>query len=89
MSREDRTETACRICGLDAGDVLFDEYGLPLYVICPCCHNESGIGDGNLSQIRALRRSWVTNGAPWHKPEARPAPWHVVLQLANIPSHWR
>ncbi|WP_443061989.1 hypothetical protein [Streptomyces sp. NBC_00490] len=55
MSREDRTETACRICGYDDGDAVFNEYGVPQYVICPCCYNESGIGDDNVSQVRELR----------------------------------
>jgi hypothetical protein len=89
MSSEDKTETACRICGLDVGEVLFDEYGVPQYVICQCCYGESGIGDDNVSQVREVRGYWVASGAPWHEPEARPADWDVLRQLANIPPQWR
>jgi hypothetical protein len=53
--KEDETETACRICGYDDGETVFNEYGVPQYVVCPCCYNESGIGDDNVSQIRELR----------------------------------
>jgi hypothetical protein len=89
MSSEDKTETACRICGLDVGEVLFDKFGAPQYVICQCCYGESGIGDDNVSQVREVRGYWVASGAPWHEPEARPADWDVLRQLANIPPHWR
>ncbi|GAA3868610.1 hypothetical protein GCM10023084_22230 [Streptomyces lacrimifluminis] len=26
-------ETACRVCGLDVGDALWDEYGVPQYLM--------------------------------------------------------
>lgn len=29
MSVDDKTETACRICGYDDGEAVFDEYGVP------------------------------------------------------------
>jgi hypothetical protein len=89
MSMEDKTETACRICGYDDGEAVFNEYGVPLYVICPCCCNESGIGDDNVSQVRELRGYWVASGALWHDPKFRPAGWDLVKQLANIPAEWR
>ncbi|GAP47803.1 hypothetical protein [Streptomyces azureus] len=62
---ENRVETARRICGLDDGDVLFDEHGVPQHVICECCYNESGIGDDTLTQVRELRGYWVGHGAQW------------------------
>ncbi|MFF9046940.1 hypothetical protein [Streptomyces parvulus] len=87
--RENRTETACRICGYDDGDQLFNEYGVPQYVICPCCYGESGIGDDNVSQVRERRGYWVATGAPWHDQGFRPADWELLEQLANIPPQWR
>ncbi|MFI7344922.1 hypothetical protein ACIBSR_01440 [Streptomyces sp. NPDC049936] len=87
--KEDKTETACRICGYDDGDQVFDEYGVPQYVICPCCYSESGIGDDNVSQVREVRGYWVATGAPWHDPSFRPADWDLLEQLANIPPQWR
>ncbi|GGZ30349.1 hypothetical protein [Streptomyces nitrosporeus] len=86
---EDKTETACRICGHDDGVPVFDAYGVPQYVICPCCYNESGIGDDNVSQVRELRGYWVANGAQWHEPKLRPADWDLLKQVANIPPDWR
>ncbi|MDX3853136.1 hypothetical protein [Streptomyces sp. AK02-01A] len=86
---EDRTEAACRICGYDDGVPLFDEYGVPQYVICPCCYNESGIGDDSVSQVRELREHWVAGGAQWYEPKLRPADWDLPTQLATIPQRWR
>ncbi|MFF0060074.1 hypothetical protein ACFYRC_00765 [Streptomyces sp. NPDC005279] len=86
---ENKTETVCRICGYAIGDALFDQYGLALYVICSCCHNESGVGDLIVSQVRALRGNWVASGAAWHEPKLRPADWDLPKQLANIPPEWR
>ncbi|MFI1176832.1 hypothetical protein [Streptomyces melanogenes] len=87
--KEDKTETACRICGFDADWPVFDAYGVPQYVICPCCYNESGIGDDTVSQVRELRGYWVASGAQWHEPKLRPSDWDLLKQLANIPPQWR
>lgn len=89
MSTEDKTETACRICGYDDGDAVFDAYGVPQYVICPCCYNESGIGDDNVPQVRVLRAHWVAGGAQWHDTKLRPVEWDPAKQLAGIPPRWR
>ncbi len=59
---EDKTETVCRICGYDDGDVLYDEYGCATFVICPCCHSESGIEDCKLSGVRESRGLWSQVG---------------------------
>lgn len=59
MSMDDKTETACRICGYDDGEAVFDEYGVPEYVICPCCYNESGIGDDNGQRVAGPRAAWI------------------------------
>ncbi|MEU3898765.1 hypothetical protein [Streptomyces sp. NPDC045251] len=73
MSMDDKTETACRICGYDDGEAVFDEYGVPQYVICPCCYNESGIGDDNVSQVRELRGYWVARSPLSPRPVQVPA----------------
>ncbi|MFI5681544.1 hypothetical protein [Streptomyces cellulosae] len=89
MNMEGKTETACRICGYDDGETVFNQYSVPQYVICPCCYNESGIGDDHVSQVRELRGYWVASGALWHDPKFRPADWDLLKQLANIPPEWR
>ncbi|MGI5196348.1 hypothetical protein ACQEVY_22315 [Streptomyces sp. CA-288835] len=82
-------ETACRVCGLDDGEVLWNEFGVPQYVICSCCGMESGIGDDNLPQVREVRGYWVASGAKWDSPRHRPEDWDLLKQLANIPPEWR
>ncbi|SNX65923.1 hypothetical protein SAMN06272735_7765 [Streptomyces sp. TLI_55] len=86
---ENSAETACRVCGPDDGEELFDRHGLPQYVICDCCYNESGIGDDTLMQVRELRGLWVGHGARWHRPARKPADWDLLTQIANIPPRWR
>ncbi|MEU8894200.1 hypothetical protein [Streptomyces sp. NPDC048442] len=86
---KDKTETACRICGLDDGEVLFDTHGVPQYVICECCYNESGIGDDNVAQVREMREHWIAQGTPWFDAERKPDDWDPVKQLTNIPTRWR
>ncbi|MER5888300.1 hypothetical protein ABT160_31150 [Streptomyces sp. NPDC001941] len=88
MDNDDETETACRICGYDDGEAVF-KHGVPEYVICPCCYNESGIGDDNVTQVRQLRGYWVASGKLWHDPKFRPAGWDLLKQVANIPPPWR
>ncbi|MFE9539647.1 hypothetical protein [Streptomyces sp. NPDC006691] len=85
---EDTIESACRICGLDDGEALF-EHGFPTYVICDCCGNESGIGDDDLMQVRELRGYWAGHGARWYSPQCRPVDWDPLKQLANLPPRWR
>jgi hypothetical protein len=82
-------ETACRVCGLDVGETLWDEFGAPQYVICQCCGMESGIGDDNLPQVREVRGYWVASGAQWDEPQCTPEQWDVLRQLQNIPPQWR
>ncbi|MDX3383405.1 hypothetical protein PV682_18305 [Streptomyces niveiscabiei] len=82
-------ETVCRICGRDEGDILRDRYGVPQYVICDCCGNESGIGDDDLFQVRQLRGLWVANGARWDEPSSRPEKWDLLEQMKNLPAEWR
>ncbi|MFD8998994.1 hypothetical protein [Streptomyces abikoensis] len=55
----------------------------------PCCYNESGIGDDNVSQVGELCGYWVASGAQWHAPELRPADWDLLKQLATVSPEWR
>ncbi|GGZ41423.1 hypothetical protein [Streptomyces poonensis] len=84
-----RDETACRVCGVDDGEILWGAHGFPLYVICDCCGTESGIGDDNLTQVRELRGYWVGRGAPWAESHRRPKNWDLLRQIQNIPEEWR
>ncbi|MFI2511702.1 hypothetical protein [Streptomyces sp. NPDC018972] len=81
-------ETVCRVCGLDVGEVRFDEAGCSLHVVCDCCGTESGYGDERVNQVRHLRRSWLDRGAQWHRPKSRPLTWDLQQQLAGIPPQW-
>ncbi|MFD3442942.1 hypothetical protein ACFWU3_36275 [Streptomyces sp. NPDC058685] len=86
---ESGLETVCRICGLDVGEVRFDEHGLALFVICGCCGTESGVGDDTVAQARLLRDRWLDAQAVWFDPGTRPAEWELQGQLHKIPSRWR
>jgi hypothetical protein len=86
---ESGLETVCRICGLDVGEVRFDEHGLALFDICGCCGTESGVGDDTLAQVRLLRDRWLDAGSVWFQPKARPADWEPREQLRNLPPNWR
>lgn len=85
----DRAETACRVCGLDMGEVRFDEFGCSLHVICDCCGTESGYGDERVSQARQMRSTWLNEGAQWHRPTSQPIVWDAHRQLAAVPPQWR
>ncbi|MFF1302288.1 hypothetical protein [Streptomyces sp. NPDC058307] len=82
-------ETTCRVCGRDDGEVLWDQHGVPQYVICDCCGIESGLGDDHLSKVRETRGYWVAQGAPWDVPKNRPTGWDALEQLSAIPAEWR
>ncbi|MFJ2770283.1 hypothetical protein [Streptomyces sp. NPDC087300] len=86
---ESGLETVCRVCGLDVGEVRFDEHGLALFVICECCGTESGVSDGIVAQARRVRGHWLDAGSTWFEPKARPAEWELQQQLRNIPPGWR
>ncbi|RDV37973.1 hypothetical protein DV096_12125 [Bradymonadaceae bacterium TMQ3] len=63
----------------------------PLYsfAICPCCGTEFGYEDFTLNAIHANRKRWLDKGAPWFKPEKKPAQWDLEEQLCKIPSEFR
>ncbi|MGW2324741.1 hypothetical protein ACWC5C_03120 [Streptomyces sp. NPDC001700] len=84
-------ETICRVCGYD--DAVYWQGGWPTEVICPCCGNESDVGDASVMAVRNYRGYWVGQGAPWNDTlEGRKQMeqgWDVLRQLANIPPQWR
>nr|WP_075002605.1 hypothetical protein [Streptomyces qinglanensis] len=91
MLMEEETETVCRICGFD-GQVVW-EGGWPTECLCPCCGNESDIGDSSVTGVRIYRGYWVANGAPWHdgleERRQRADGWDLLQQMTNIPPQWR
>lgn len=88
---EDETETVCRVCGY--GDEVFWEGGRPTAAICPCCGNESDVGDASVMAVRNYRGYWAGHGARWNsEPEERKQKlrgWDLMKQMANIPPEWR
>ncbi|ARF59851.1 hypothetical protein [Streptomyces gilvosporeus] len=91
MSVEEETEAICRVCGYD--DEVFWEGGWPTAVICPCCGNESDVGDSSVMGLRNYRGYWVRNGARWHslleERRQKLQGWDLLQQMANIPPEWR
>ncbi|MER7758202.1 hypothetical protein [Streptomyces sp. NPDC097619] len=90
-ARDDDTESICRVCGYD--EEVFWKDGWPTEAICPCCGNESDIGDASVMGVRGYRGYWVGNGAPWWDPTEERAQkqrgWDLLRQLAKIPPEWR
>lgn len=86
---DDKTETICRVCGYD--DEVFWEGGWPTEAICPCCGNESDVGDSSVMGLRNYRGYWVGHGARWHSAfeEQKLQGRDLLKQLANIPPEWR
>ncbi|WP_431035763.1 hypothetical protein ACQYWQ_17710 [Streptomyces sp. P6-2-1] len=82
-------EETCRVCGLGGEGALWNEYGVPQYLICPCCGVESGVEDETYARVQASRAQWLASGAEWKEPEYRPAHWNLEEQLARIPAQWR
>ncbi|EGJ72631.1 hypothetical protein STTU_p0018 (plasmid) [Streptomyces sp. Tu6071] len=82
-------EEVCRVCGLYAEGALWDEYGAPQYLTCPCCGVESGLGDASYEMVTWNRARWLESGAEWQEPEFRPTNWSLEEQLACIPAKWR
>ncbi|MFF8443221.1 hypothetical protein ACF07U_20440 [Streptomyces californicus] len=91
MEMEDVTETICRVCGYD--DEVFWEGGWPTAAICPCCGNESDVGDSSVMGVRNYRGYWVGHGAQWHSSceerKQKLQSWDLLKQLAKIPPEWR
>ncbi|MFE2627530.1 hypothetical protein ACFYZU_30180 [Streptomyces sp. NPDC001651] len=93
MSVEDEVETeaVCRVCGYD-GEVFW-EGGWPTAAICPCCGNESDVGDASVVGLRTYRGYWVGHGAQWNdsleERRRKQQGWDLLEQMAQIPSRWR
>jgi hypothetical protein len=78
---------ACRVCGLihDEDDAPWGDDGRqPTFNFCECCGVEFGYGDSSYEGVKRWRRRWLSQGAKWREPEARPSDWNVVEQLENV-----
>ena len=82
-------ETVCRVCGYEDGDVRWDDFDCPNYVICDSCGAESGYEDTLLKAVRAHRQRWLQAGAPWWGRKVPPAGWQAPEQLKRVPMEWR
>jgi hypothetical protein len=82
-------ETACRICGLDSYDGLWDSTGAPSHLICDCCGGEAGVDDINVRAVRRYRASWLSRATDWSEPKAKPSDWDPKLQSRNVPQKYR
>lgn len=73
----------CRVCGWDLGEPGWVD-DVPLYVVCDCCGAETGVDDVPPDALRAYRQSWLSRGAPWFDPDARPPFWDLEAQLSRV-----
>ncbi len=86
----------CRVCGYVNKRPFYDEMGLALFEICPCCGSESGYHDFGPGAAERNRRGWIQKGAPWHADEwvekgvkidqfdLKPENWDLAEQLRRI-----
>lgn len=83
-------EHCCRVCGHDQGEPPWGDDGVsPTHVICDCCGSEAGYEDSNPAAITNARDRWLTAGAPWWKPKAKPLDWDRDAQLRQIPQRFK
>lgn len=81
---------ACRVCGNIQVDPPWGEDAQsPTYDICDCCGVEFGYGDCTLVAIKAFRHKWLSKGANWKYPEAKPENWTLEEQMKNIPNEYK
>lgn len=64
----------------------YQPFGEPSHEVCPCCGYEFGYDDDPDRVIEALsfdeyRATWIADGCPWFDKSARPAGWHLQVQL--------
>ncbi len=76
----------CPVCGFsDLDQPPWDpDTGVPSFDICPCCGCEFGYNDATTEAKERYRREWIKQGAPWFKPELKPAGWDLRKQLHRI-----
>jgi len=82
-------ETICRVCGYNTFPDIFWKENHPSYDICPCCGNESGVNDFNLSNIHEYREKWRSLNYQWWDSDIFPSiDWNPIEQMKSIPPEW-
>jgi len=80
----------CRVCGYRSEDPPWGEDGKsPLYDFCPCCGVEHGYQDSSITGIRNYRAQWISTGAKWDEPDAKPEGWDLNEQLRHISAEFK
>ncbi|MNQ96983.1 hypothetical protein D3C85_1126070 [compost metagenome] len=76
----------CRVCGYRSESPPWGEDGLtPLFDFCPCCGVEHGYQDSTEFSARRYRVGWISAGAKWEEPHAKPEGWLLNEQLNCVP----
>jgi hypothetical protein len=74
----------CRVCGLRQQEPPWGEDGsVRSFGICDCCGTEFGYEDTTVAAIPAQRARWLSHGAPWANPAARPPNWDLNEAFAH------
>lgn len=77
----------CRVCGLQQDEPSWGEDGnTPSFNICDCCGTEFGYEDATIVAIKRTREKWLSKGAKWSEPKAKPKDWVLEVQLKHIPT---
>jgi hypothetical protein len=80
----------CRVCGYKSESPPWGADGhTPLYDFCPCCGVEHGYQDATLAGARKFRTAWISSGAAWDMPSAKPDGWILDEQLSNVPKEFQ
>jgi hypothetical protein len=77
----------CHICGFSLGaEAPWGANGLlPSFIICDCCGVEYGYEDCLQTGVEKYRQEWLSTGASWSNPKAKPLDWSLERQLGQIP----
>jgi hypothetical protein len=80
----------CRVCGLLQPEPPWGKDGrTPSFNICDCCGVEFGYEDCTLGGILNYRNEWLSKGAKWGQPKARPQDWALDKQMRQIPLEFK
>ncbi len=76
----------CRVCGYLHSDFVWGATDTdPSWEICDCCGITFGYEDCSRESASAARHRWLSGGAVWFSPRARPTDWDLQSQLAKVP----
>lgn len=76
----------CRVCGYLHSDFVWGATDTdPSWEICDCCGTTFGYEDCSRESASSARQRWISSGAVWFSPNARPSDWNLQNQLSQIP----